>query len=80
MASDLASDYFASFRWKTILFPERPKHRTTSKVQWKEKEIEDIEAKAILLDLLTPKNEQTATHMRLYYLDEASVSINFIIS
>jgi len=80
MASDLASDYFAGFGWNTILFPERPKHRTTSKVQWEEKEIEDNEAKAILLELLTPKDEQAAPHMRLYYLDEASVSINVIIS
>ena len=79
MAPDLANDYFAGSGWKTVLFPERQKHRTTSKVQWQGKEIEDNEAKIILLELLTPRDEQAAPHMRLYCLDEALVSINIIL-
>ncbi len=79
MTSDLVNNYFASFDWKIVLFSEQQKHRITSKMQWQEKEIEDNETKIILLELLTSRNEQAVSHMRLYCLDEALMSINIIL-
>ena len=58
-----------------VHLPERNGHRTTSKMIWKGAEIDDYDAKSILLEKLKPKDQDVAILKPLEYLRIAEVSV-----